>query len=71
MVDAKGMVKILPNNLNRKSPGNLPKPSFCSQGKRLANTTKATKITRTQRIMHDPFVGVCVNVLNKQIDQLL
>ena len=51
MVDAKGMVKIRLNNLNRKSPGNLPKPSFCSQGSKLAKIINPTKITITQRIM--------------------
>lgn len=51
MVDAKGMVKTLPNNLKRRSPGNLPMPSFCNHGNRLANKTSPIKITRTQRII--------------------
>ena len=57
---------MLPNNLKRKSPGNLPMPNFCNQGKRLAKTINPTKMTITQRIMLEPYVEL-EDVAAKQV----
>jgi hypothetical protein len=54
IVDANGKVKMRPNNLKRRSPGNLPIPSFSSQGSSAEKTMVAKKITSTQRIMWFP-----------------
>lgn len=55
-LDANGMQNIFPNNLNLKSPGNFPIPSFCSQGSKLAKSVKHTRAAKTQRIIALPFL---------------
>jgi hypothetical protein len=56
IVEAKGKEKILPNNLNRKSPGKRPIPNFSNQGSSAEMTIKPTKITTTQRIITSPYL---------------
>ncbi len=49
MVDANGKKKVLPNILNRTSPGSRPIPSFSSQGNMALKTTSARKIVNNHR----------------------
>ena len=44
-----GMYHSRPNNLKCKSPGNLPKPNFSSQGRTQLINTSAKKTTMSQR----------------------
>jgi hypothetical protein len=56
MVDENGKEKTLPNSLKRRSPGNLPMPSFSSHGSNAENMIKPINITTTQRIILFPLV---------------
>ena len=40
-----------PKSRKRKSPGSLPKPSFCSNGENQSISNKAKKMTSSQRNM--------------------
>jgi hypothetical protein len=51
IVDANGKKKVLPNTLNRRSPGNRPTPNFSNQGNMALNTTSARKIVNNHRNM--------------------
>jgi hypothetical protein len=60
IVDANGKEKTRPRNLNRKSPGKRPMPSFSSQGSKNENTINATKITKTHLIIARPFASIYI-----------